>query len=239
VPQLYALLTFAMTVAGGAFAIRFRKHLDYVIAFSAGFLPAIVFLDLIPEIVEQCHRQGQSVRMVLGVLLIGFSSIFLLEKLTIIHAERDHDAPDHRHYVGIIGAIGLAFHSFLDGMAIGVAFQLGSHVGWLVLFAVIAHDFADGINTVTLMLTNQNPVSRTIVLLLLDAATPVIGASVAMSLHPNPRILTFQLAFFAGFLLYLGASDLLPQVHLQPRIKLVASTFVGMGAAIIAVLLTS
>jgi zinc transporter ZupT len=236
VPQLYALLTFAMTVAGGLFAIKFRRHLDYVIAFSAGFLPAIVFLDLLPEIIDQCNAWHFVIRNAMGMVLVGFSAIFLLEKLTIIHAERNHDLPGHRHYVGVVGAIGLAFHSFLDGMAIGTAFQLSSEVGWLVLFAVIAHDFADGINTVTLMLTNQNPLSRTIVLLLLDAATPVVGAFVATRIHPDPWMLTNQLAFFAGFLLYLGASDLLPQVHLQPRVRLLLATFVGMLAATFAVM---
>ena len=52
-------------------------------------------------------------------LIMGFLAIFLLEKLTIIHGEKQHDAPGHHHNVGLVGAIGLSFHSFLDGLAIG------------------------------------------------------------------------------------------------------------------------
>ncbi len=44
-------------------------------------------------------------------------------------------------------------------------------------------------------------------------------------------MIAFQLAFFAGFLLYLGASDLLPQVHAQPRGALVASTIGGLATS--------
>jgi zinc transporter ZupT len=56
----------------------------------------------------------------------------------------------------------------------------------------------------------------------------VAGALLANVLNLEPRIIAYQLAFFAGFLLYLGASDLLPHVHLRPRAALVASTVGGL-----------
>ena len=46
-------------------------------------------------------------------------------------------------------------------------------------------------------------------LLAIDASAPVLGALCAGVLNIAPRLLAFQLSFFAGFLLYLGASDLL------------------------------
>src|SRR5437764_489750 len=45
------------------------------------------------------------------------------------------------------------------------------------------------------------------------------------------RVIAFQLSFFAGFLLYLGASDLLPQVHARPRRVLIAATLGGLATA--------
>jgi zinc transporter ZupT len=44
----------------------------------------------------------------------------------------------------------------MDGLAIGIGFQLEFHVGIIVAFAVIAHDFSDGLNTVTAMLNSGN-----------------------------------------------------------------------------------
>ena len=129
------------------------------------------------------------------------------------------------------GAIGLSFHSFLDGLAIGVGFQAGTSLGVIVLLAVVAHDFADGLNTVTFMLATRNSPVRTIALLGIDAIAPVAGALVAGLLDIAPRVIAFQLSFFAGFLLYLGASDLLPQVHARPRRVLIAATLGGLATA--------
>lgn len=228
---VWALLAFAMTLAGGAFAFRYQRYLNAIMAFSAGLLIGVVFLDLVPDVTEIAHEASIDTRKLMVGLIAGFLAIFLLEKLTIIHSEKTHDAPGHHHSVGLAGAIGLSFHSFLDGLAIGVGFQAGNEVGFVVLLAVLAHDFADGLNTVTFMLATRNSRWRTISLLVVDAIAPVAGALLANFLQIEPWMLAYQLAFFAGFLLYLGASDLLPHVHERPRFALIFSTVAGLGTA--------
>src|SRR5215212_1261704 len=228
---VYALLAFVMTLAGGAFAFRYQRYLLYIMAFSAGLLIGVAFLDLVPEVVETAHHYELDVRVLMLTLIGGFVAIFLLEKMTIIHGEKQHDAPGHHHHVGLAGAIGLSFHSFLDGLAIGVGFQAGTQVGFVVLLAVIAHDFADGLNTVTFMLATRNSRWRTAMLLVVNALAPVAGALFASVIRIEPKMLAYQLSFFAGFLLYLGASDLLPHVHERPRFALIGSTLVGLLVA--------
>lgn len=230
-PALYALSAFVMTLAGGAFALRYRQHLLYIMAFSSGLVIGVAFLDLLPEVNAAAFHEGISPRLLMATVIAGFIAIFLLEKLTIIHSEKQHDAPGHRHHVGIVGAAGLSFHSFLDGLAIGAGFQAGPKTGFVVLLAVVAHDFADGLNTVTFMLASKNNMRSTVTLLVIDAIAPVLGALLTGSFHVEPRVVAFQLAFFAGFLLYLGASDLLPHVHEQPRATLLASTLGGVAVA--------
>ena len=228
---IYALSAFLMTLAGGAFAWRYQRYLNAIMAFSAGLLVGVVFLDLMPEISELAAKNEIELRDLMLAVIGGFVGIFLLEKLTIIHGEKGHDAPGHHHHVGTAGAVGLSFHSFLDGLAIGVGFQAGTEVGLVVLMAVLAHDFADGLNTVTFMLAGRNERWKTISLLVVDAIAPVAGAAMANVIDIDPRMLAYQLAFFAGFLLYLGASDLLPHVHERPRFKLIASTLLGLLTA--------
>jgi len=227
-PAVYALSAFVMTLAGGAFAFRYRRYLLFIMAFSAGLLIGVAFLDLIPEVSMFARYYNVDVRHLMVVALLGFVGIFLLEKLTIIHSEKQHDAPGHHHHVGVAGALGLSFHSFLDGLAIGVGFQAGNRTGLIVLLAVVAHDFADGLNTVTFMLATRNSKWRTFALLILDAVAPVLGAVAAGVIGVGPHFIGYQLALFAGFLLYLGASDLLPNVHSRPSRGLVASTIAGL-----------
>ena len=234
-PAVYALSAFLMTLAGGAFALRYRQYLLFIMAFSSGMLIGVVFLDLLPEVSAIAFHEAIDHRVLMLTLLAGFIGIFLLEKLTIIHSEKQHDAPGHHHNVGLAGAIGLSFHSFLDGLAIGAGFQAGAKTGFVILLAVVAHDFADGLNTVTFMLATRNKHSRTIALLIIDAAAPVAGALLTGVLRIEPRMVAFQLSFFAGFLLYLGASDLLPHVHERPRATLIASTLAGLATAAVLV----
>jgi len=228
---VYALSAFLMTLAGGAFALRYRKYLLYIMAFSAGLLIGVAFLDLLPEVVELAHREQIDIRTLMITMICGFLGIFLLEKATIIHSEKAHDEPGHHHNVGVVGAIGLSFHSFLDGLAIGVGFKASPQIGLVVLLAVIAHDFADGLNTVTFMLASNNNIPRTVVLLGVDALAPVAGALLTNVIDIGPRMVAHQLAFFAGFLLYLGASDLLQRVHHKPRFALILFTFAGLVTA--------
>lgn len=228
---VWAISAFLMTLAGGAFAFRYQKYLLYIMAFSSGLLIGVAFLDLLPEIFALSQQTSTGIRSLMVTVICGFASIFLLEKLTIIHGEKQHDTPGHHHNVGLIGAIGLSFHSFLDGLAIGVGFKASTEVGLVILMAVLAHDFADGLNTVTFMLASRNSRWRTGTLLVIDALAPVAGALTANVLRIEPRILAFQLSFFAGFLLYLGASDLLPHVHEKPRALLILSTIAGLFTA--------
>ncbi len=228
---LYAFGAFVATLAGGAFAFYRRRQLLPVMSFSAGLLIGVVFLELIPEISAQSSGGEGIPRSMMLSLLAGFLAIFLLEKLTIIHGERDHDMPEHHHRVGMAGALGLAFHSLLDGFAIGAGFRAGEAVGIGVALGVLAHDFADGLNTVTFMLASKNNIRRSIGFLLLDAVAPIIGALVATRLALPKELLGYQLAFFAGFLLYMGASDLLPHVHERPRLSLLALTLAGIASA--------
>src|SRR5438045_5759467 len=207
-PALYALSAFVMTLAGGAFAFRYRRFLLYIMAFSAGLLIGVAFLDLVPELANFGRVHDINLRSLMIVSLCGFVAIFLLEKLTIIHGEKQHDAPGHHHHVGVAGALGLSFHSFLDGLAIGVGFQAGSHTGWIVLLAVVAHDFADGLNTVTFMLAAKHSVLRTASLLVLDAIAPIAGAMVATFIHFVTRILAFRVPFVDGLTLCLSATHL-------------------------------
>jgi zinc transporter ZupT len=98
--------------------------------------------------------------------------------------------------------------------------------------AVIAHDFADGLNTVSLMLAHKNSTSRSLTLLALDALAPLAGALSTLLFQLPPAVLALYLGFFAGFLLYISAADILPEAHSKHRSTLTIALTV-LGAAFI------
>src|SRR5581483_2606110 len=164
------------------------------------------------------------------MFLVGaFLFIHILEKFAIIHASHEEEYAVHRHpTVGLINASGLSFHSFLDGVGIGLGFQVSAHVGLIVALAVIAHDFSDGLNTVTLMLSHKNTETKAKVLLFLDAIAPVLGVLSTLLFKIPNNVLILYLGFFAGFLLYIGASDLLPEAHSKhSSYKMILLTITG------------
>ncbi|HSX15397.1 MAG TPA: ZIP family metal transporter [Candidatus Saccharimonadales bacterium] len=184
-----------------------------LLGLTAGVVIGVVAFDLLPEIFKSVGH-GVSAREAMLALVVGFLLFHIIEKSILIHHSQEHDYEVHHHqHVGVASALALSGHSFLDGLGIGLAFQAGTGVGIAVAIAVIAHDFADGLNTVTLMLVNNNNRRKALGMLFVDALAPVFGAIVGTVVNISEGGLTLYLGFFAGFLLYIGASEILPEAH--------------------------
>ncbi len=222
----------ASTLAGGAMALRFRDRLHYLLGFTAGVLLGVVAFDLLPEIFSLAgeHHFDPSGAMV--ALVVGFVLFHSLEKFVLVHpAQEEHYTHHHHPNVGLASAAVLAAHSCMDGVAIGIGFQVSPIVGATVALAVIAHDFSDGLNTVSLMLRHRNSTRRAIAMLAVDALAPMAGVLLTLAFTIPPFQLMVYLGFFAGFLLYIGVSDILPEAHSRAgpgvAVKLIALTCAG------------
>lgn len=220
----------AATAVGGLFALRARARLPLIMGFTAGVLIGLVCFDLMPEIIRLIGAGGYSPHRVMGAMAVGFLTFHALEKLIVIHHHGDCEHEEHTHpRVGVLSALALAGHSFMDGVSIGLGFQVGWGVGLVVAVAVISHDFADGMNTVVVMLGSGNTPRKTLPYLALGSLAPVLGALATFFLRPSPYVLALYLAFFAGFLLYIGASHILPEAH-SKRSSPWTLALTGMGA---------
>jgi len=235
-PYIVIAITFCSTFIGGLLALRFGKHLHWLNALSAGILLGAAFFELLPESLEL----NPNARLLFLCTVGTFILFYLLQRVMLIHACHDTDAASHPHAhghphadtknLGLLSASGLVLHSFLDGSAIGLGFAVSPAIGLAVAIAIIAHDFGDGVSTVTLMLRHKNTRARTFALLALDAIAPVIGAVIAINLHVPETVLGLLLAGFAGFFLFLSTSDLLPESHRDnSSLWLTAATVSGAG----------
>ncbi len=211
---LFSMGTFVSTGIGGLFALKFNDQLHFILSFTAGVLLGVVSFEILPEIFRMAQVQHFSPIWGMGALLVGFLIFHALEKFVLVHHVHEADYAVHHHPgVGVLSASSLIGHSFMDGVGIGLGFQVSSSVGVLVAIAVISHDFCDGLNTVSLMLVNRNTARSALMMLFLDSIAPVLGAVLASHLHVPPFVLILYLGVFAGFLLYISASDILPEAH--------------------------
>ncbi len=225
----FILLTFVSTIAGGLVGFKWKDKMHLMLGFTAGVLIAVVAFDIFPELFELVGETGMNFKWPMIALVIGFLLFHVAEKTLLIHHVHEDHYGEHKHpSVGVLSALALSAHSFLDGVGIGLGFQISPAIGIVVAIAVLAHDFTDGLNTVSLMLVNKNSDKSAFKFLLLDAAAPVLGGLSTLFFTLSSKSLVLYLGFFAGFLLYIGAADILPEAHSRDSsLKTIAMTIIG------------
>jgi ZIP family zinc transporter len=216
-------LTVVSTLLGGLLAFRLGREIHTLIALSGGVVVAVALFDVLPEAMESVG-DAQQVGSLMGAGFLGF---FLVQRLLVLHHRDEPDQAKAHARVGALGAAGLSAHSFLDGLAIGLAFGLDTGTGVLVFMAVVAHDFADGLNTVSFVLRQGDDRKRARRWLTVDALAPLLGAIVGTLVNTSEHTLGLLLSVYAGVFLFMGASDLLPEAHAHPSWRRVSLTVIG------------
>jgi zinc transporter ZupT len=221
-----AAAAFVSTFLGGLLALKLHDKLHLILGFSAGAVIGVAFFDLLPEAIN-FGEKFHSPAVILSFTALGFLSYLVLDRVLLFHGDA---APRGRFAAGV-----LCIHSLLDGVAIGLAFQASREVGIVVAIAVLTHDFSDGINMV---LKNQGRSSQALRWLLVDALAPVLGIVSTYFFTLPGEGFGAALALFAGFFLYIGASDLIPEsYHAHPKFLTTAMTLGGAAVLYLAITL--
>lgn len=224
-----AAAAFLCTFAGGLLALKLRDKLHLILGFSAGAVIGVAFFDLLPEAVEVGTR-FHSPAVILGCTAVGFLAYLVIDRISLIHGDQGPRGP--------IAASVLCVHSLLDGISVGVAFQTSREVGLIVAIAVLTHDFSDGINTMNLILKSGGDRRRAFRWLMIDAIAPVLGIAATCLFTLPGSDFGIALALFAGFFLYIGASDLIPEsYHAHPKFLTTAMTLAGAAVLYLAIAL--
>jgi zinc transporter ZupT len=211
---LFTLAAAIAALAGGYTAIRTKKHLSLAMALTSGLVLGLVGFDLLPEIFEGAERSGLDNVWPMILFVAGFLVFHIVEKVVLVHGAEESQYKGHSHpKLGMARAVALACHSFFDGLSIGVAFQISPTVGLVVALAVIGHRFADGFDTANFMLLHKNNMKRILQLMALVVIAPIAGGIVSLFIHFSEGALSVYLGFFAGVLMYIAASNILPQAH--------------------------
>ena len=121
---------------------------------------------------------------------------------------------DSHHAKGVVMFTGLFLHSLIDGVIIGLGFEIDPKLGVLTALGVICHEFPEGVTTFSLLI---NTIRKKVAIYLSAAvalATP-LGALISLSfIGTLPQtVVGALLAIAGGSFLYISASDLIPETH--------------------------
>lgn len=218
IPLIYAFVTSTATIAGGLLLLATRlKSIEqrYQIAFAGGAMVAIALFELIPQM--EAHNAYAP--------LVGFFSIYLVEKLVLFHA--CHEAECETHALGWSALVGIALESLIDGIAIAIGYRTAPALGLFIALAVFVHEVPRGFATAAIMRQAGYGRVRIWLALLVDAGFAPLGVLLS-TLIPTSAVEPL-IGFTAGVFLYVGASDLLPEAHKRFNLRVVLATLAGAG----------
>lgn len=229
---ILAAVTAFATLSGGYIAIKSKDHLHIVLGLSAGLLLGLVAFDLLPEVFEMGTREFMHAPVVSIALIGGFLLLHFYEQIFGSHEPAESDyGHDHSHssnIAGSLGALAMGGHVFLDGIALGVAFAVSNKLGLAVFIALLVHAFSDGLNTVSFLIKSGSWGKRGIWLLGVDGVARVSGAAIGTTFAVSENFVATYLALFAGIVIYLATSHILPEAHSRHKSRYtILATIVG------------
>ncbi len=201
-PIAFGIAASAATIAGGLLAFRLADRMTAILAIAAGVVLGVAFFDLLPEALEFAEG-SYTHRGTIALAALGFAGYLLLSRL-LATAEKRVRWQAH------LGPASLTLHSFIDGLLMGMAFQIAPEIGWAVALAVLTHDLADGVNTVSLALSIAHR-GLAVRWLVANGLAPLAGAATGLLIRLPDAVFAPLMAIFAGVFLYIGACELLPR----------------------------
>ncbi len=206
----------------------------YILPISVGVFLGVVFFDLIPETIKNSGEFG-------GIAIAtGFLSFYLLTH--VLKTYHHHHTENEDGCVGT-GAqkllIGDAVHNIADGVVIASAFLINPTTGIAVTIGIILHEIPQEIAEFGVLLKSGYTRKKAVLLNLLSASSILIGVTItAIFASRFLEYIWIITGIAAGNLLYIAATDLLPELHESHKSHFVHSfTYTLFGATFIYVLL--
>ncbi|HEY2120933.1 MAG TPA: ZIP family metal transporter [Candidatus Acidoferrum sp.] len=204
-----------------------RKYLQYFLALGAGYMLAVALVEVIPESIKITGEHA------LLYVLGGFFLVHLFEHILAQHfhfGEETHSDQVSHHHVRATVLLGLAIHTFFDGVAIGAGFLVSTWLGLVIFVAVFLHKLPEGFTVASMVLASgQSKKSAVRAAGLLGAAT-LLGVLLTVQLQAQ---LKYALPISGGVTLYVAATDLLPEVNREPGWRMAFLVSVGVASMLI------
>jgi len=248
---IFGLIAASANVLGGLILFpvgvhkNYKKLLKYILALGAGFMLAVSFVDVLPEVIEIWLKKENSptaetmivpsILLLFGYLLTQFFEHTIAPHIHLgeeLHS--DHLISTSSAYTAIGG---LLIHTFFDGVSIAAAAQVDSRVGILVFIAVFLHKFPEGFTIASMILAAGKGRKEVLLATSLIGLTTLLG--VLLFYFVGSAIgftVAYALPIACGVTIYVAASDLIPEVNHHGGKRPLVSMSVFAGAALFFVL---
>ena len=209
---------------GGILLVRrspSAKSLRYFVALGAGFMLAAALLEMVPEGVAVNPRWAPL------LILVGYCAVHLLEHSLVPHFHFGEETHHHEFLSAKTSysvLLGLAVHTFFDGVAIGSGFVISEWLGWVLFFAVFLHKLPEGFTVASVMMAGGQGRRVALNSALFLGATTLLGVLV---INLQPSLVRDGLPLSAGVTIYVAATDLMPEVNHEPGIRMALVFFAG------------
>jgi zinc transporter ZupT len=212
---LFGLFAALAEILGGVLVINRKewpkKVQEYLIALSAGFLLALVFLKLIPESISLLGSVAPL------YVLAGFAVLHFFEHTLVGHlhfGEEIHSEVMVSRVASISAFSGLVVHAFFDGFSISAGMTYDFTIGLLVFFAILLHKIPEGLTIATVMLAAQQTRRKALIASLTIGLATMAGIVTVFILQTvDVKIVGVAFALSGGIAAYVGASDLIPEIN--------------------------
>jgi zinc and cadmium transporter len=227
---ILGLVAAAANLLGGYFVVYRnwpRRFLQYFVALGAGYMLAVAFLDVIPESIRLAGDNA------FIFILIGYFLIHLFEHTIAPHfhfGEETHHEEVSHHHARTTMLLGLAIHTFFDGVAIASGFLVSNWLGAIIFFAIFLHKLPEGFTVASVVLASGQSRRNAILASGLLGAATLLGVLLTTLLQSQ---LKYALPLSGGVTLYVAATDLLPEVNREPNWRMALLVFAGVASLLI------
>lgn len=197
-----------------------NRIMMFFVSFATGAMLAAAFLDVLPE-----AAGAAGIQTTLFYALAGIVGFYVVEKFLHWHHHHGHHGEEgvHVHPVAYLNLVGDGIHNFVDGALIAASFLTSVPLGMIATIAVVAHEIPQELGDFSILLYAGFTKNKALFFNFLSALTALAGALITYFAGFSAQTNAVLISFAAGSLVYIAATDLLPELHKHEEKKALKS----------------
>ena len=204
------ILNSLVALVGAATLACNKKTMDRILhalaGFSAGTLLAGAFFHLIAESLEE-----MATMQAFYFVFAGFIVFFIMERF--LHWHHCHEGKCDVHAFSYLILFGDAIHNFIDGLIIAASFMMGISFGIVTTLLIISHELPQELGDFAVLVHGGFGKKKALLYNLFSQMTSIAGGLIGFFFIGTSSLAVYLLPFAAGGFIYIGASDLIPELH--------------------------